>query len=165
MKFNIQRSSVKLYLAVSIMLFIYSLGFFTNFNFTSSASEEFYQLAQDTNRFIFNFAFFNIVCAGILIGLDNHTKERYRVTNFVGSVVSIVLIAITAILSFLKIMQVKSDFLQLDYELIRVFDVTFEPSTFVFEFGYVICSILAIVFILNLVVLIFKIRQRYSKVS
>lgn len=165
MKNNIQNISVKLYLGASIVLFVYSLGFFTNFNFTSVASEEFYRLAQDTNRFIFNVSFFNIVLAGILIGLDNHHKEEFTLVNFIGAAVSILLILTTMILSFFNIMEVQSEFLLLDYEVIRVFDVNFEPSTFVFSLGYVICFLFLVVLGLKIVVLSSKVIKRSSKES
>lgn len=163
----ITRFSVSFFLSVSILLFVYSLGFFTNLNFTSQASQEFYDTAQAFNKTVFNFSVASIILAGIMIAADNHIKQLYNRTNQVINIAAIVLSLGVAIYTLLNVLHIKGLFKQLDYNSIIVFDQNFTPSLFVFHVGVVISILLFLAALLHLFVLLnsFKTTKTLQEVG
>jgi len=135
---KIVKLSIYLLLAVNILVFIYSLGFATDFHAIRSAYRGLFDEAQVFNRLIYNISAIAFIEYLLLIGMDNHNKTYYFWYNTViGLLISIQTVVIS-IYAFMEITTLKTGYLKIDVASVQILFKKFELGTPTFIIGYII---------------------------
>ncbi len=140
----------------TIVLFVYSLGYFTNFVDLQITNKDFYNTAQIVNRFIFNYSFYAIVAIGLLLILSTQTKEHYSLFDYI-LVLTISILYIFLNVEIIVVNSVlKAEYLKVDFIKIAKIIPDYKESTFIFTIGNIINIISIVISLLTISLIVIK---------
>lgn len=105
-------------LILSTMYFVFTLGISTNVALGSTRVAELYAHSQTVNKQLFPYAVWLVVLSGLSYILGNHKNVNFFIPNFVTAILSSVLSISVSILTVIKIIPLRTEFIQ-----------TMDPST------------------------------------
>lgn len=160
-----KKLSVLLYTICSVVMFVYALGFFTNFvqipGLRTAASKEIYETFRTYNKFLLNFALYSLLVVLFLFAFENNKRVRFGVTNLITGVASIGLggfIGVKMLLSSLqfgaKFKEFTDKMSQKDFEYLLKLDPNFTKETMVFNVGLVLSILFLLAIVLTAVVMV-----------
>lgn len=135
-------------LVVSILFFIYALGFFTTLydvttgNGGGEAARVFNAQgeAQSFNKTIMSLSFYAVVISSILLLMDNHKRKNFFISNLVATLIGSLFFISVSVYVIIKALYFKGFYMQVDFEFIAILrgvpEVT--PNPIVFHEGIVI---------------------------
>lgn len=136
-----------IYIALAIVAFGYSLGFFTNFVQISGADRKLYDLLQLFNHKIFGYSLFVMLSAGLVHVSHNLGNGIYRTVSVISGAVSLYLsYFIIKYLPFLK-----SSYLNVNLEDVQMYYPNYTMSTMTFDIGNVLFIAFAVITVLFVV--------------
>ena len=142
-KLNYKKMHLNSFLILTVCSFIYSLGFSTNFRVLRASHRPLYDLAQSTNRVMFNLSIIGIILAVIMMMSGYKNKKRVdKKQKLIISIIGIYSIinaklSISAIGSFKKV-YIENNFDKLD---------EYTASSNLFGLGIFISLLLTVSFI------------------
>ena len=92
---------IAIMLIISILYFVYTLGYTTNWALviTSTRGGRFYRASQAANKTMANFGFVTLIIVMISVGAGSIKRKKYYASNIVLNLLSSVLLFISAILT------------------------------------------------------------------
>ncbi len=147
---NIKKTVTIAHMLMTIVMFIFTLGYFTNFLQIRSADRELYDAMQAFNQLIFKASLALIVGAGTMFAFDTqHSDHLCWVSKGINSLNAIGAMVFSAyVLSELPAF--KAQYSLIDVEDILMYFPNYKMSTFTFEVG----TTLAVAFIVSSLLLI-----------
>jgi len=132
------------FIALVILAFVYSLGFFTNFLQIRGSYRELYDGLQGFNRNIFNYSFFMVLGAGLLYVFDSHRTNQYSIVNkLIGVLNGIAGLGLSWFVMS-KIPHFKSEYLKINLEDILMYYPDYKISVFAFDIGNILFTMMII---------------------
>ena len=139
------------YFFVAIVLFIYALGFSTNFAYAQTVGyEDFFNHAQNVNRVIYTFGLLAVAIGGLNLMFESQKRKNYYMSNLILGLGSSFIFIIAAILIIVNVTPLMNDYIELfgaedsPARLTFVFNGgKYTLSTFII--GYVLSGIMTIV--------------------
>lgn len=138
-----QKLTYLLALIFAVVNFIYTLAFSTNWAHGAARLGQFFMDAQAANQILFKLALYGMVFSGMAIVFNTHKNRKFYPTNYVFSGLSIIMFLIIGIVTFIKVIPLKSAYLLLDpIQLERVTLLNWStPSVTIFNWGYGLASV------------------------
>lgn len=135
-------------LLISIIFFIYALGFFTTLydvttgNGGGEAAAVFNAQgeAQSFNKMIMNLSFYGVVISGIMLLMDNHKRKNFFISNLVATLIGSLFFISVSVYVIIKVLYFKEFYMQVNFEFIAILRGVLEvkPNPIVFHEGIVI---------------------------
>lgn len=145
-----QKISFITYFIVAIVLFVYALGFSTNFAYVQTVGfEDFFNHAQRVNRVIYTLGILAVSFGGLNLLFESQKRKNYYISNLVLGILSTVLFLIAAILIIINVMPLMNEY-------IDIFGPEDSPArlAFVFNGGKYTLNTFIIGYVLSLVMVI-----------
>ncbi|MDY3195623.1 MAG: hypothetical protein RBQ95_02075 [Paracholeplasma sp.] len=146
-----QKISFLSYFLLAIILFIYALGFATNFAYAQTVGyEEFFNHAQKVNRVIYTFGLMAVALGGLNLMFESQKRKNYYISNLVLGLLSSLLFIVSAIMIVIGITPLMKEFIEAfgpedsPARLAFVFNGgSYNLNTFII--GYVLSSVMVII--------------------
>lgn len=148
MKLQIKKIAIVAYMALTIVSFIYTLGFFTNFIQIRSADATLYKAMQDFNQVIFKGALALIIGTVILYVSEVHKMESNGIYTKLISVLNGLCGLAFSFYMIRLIPNFKTEYLAISVEDIQIYFEKYTLNTFAFEVGMFLAYVFAGVSIL-----------------
>lgn len=178
----LQRIACFVMIFACALVFIYSLGLVTDlygnkFQYYAQnpsspmvAGTEIYYEIQDFNSQLTGAGLVLILLAVALLVLQNHTRRKYYVANYVAVGVNVVADIAVAAWALPNVISYKEKFLQVDFEALdyfatEVLNHEWTDSTFWFDAAYGVFAILLVAAIFLLFVTLYKVFVMSSEKS
>ncbi len=146
------KMTVILFVVMTSIVFIYSLGFFTNFLPIRSAYKDLYMKLQNFNRGVFNLALGGFISVVLLLFLDNHKTNQYKGINQLVGIGAGVYALYQAYFVLSRLEGLKSEYMIIEPEKVRLLYPDYMVSDTIFSFGHIIFSVFAIAAVLIILI-------------
>ena len=102
-----QLITVLFLLIASIITFIYSLGFSTNWAVARTAVHSFSQVAQEQNRIFYTLGMISLVAAGFTLGIGGHRRKKFFWSNLVVNLTAGVINIVTGVYIIIQMLRLE----------------------------------------------------------
>ncbi|GAU75745.1 hypothetical protein [Fusibacter sp. 3D3] len=142
-KNKILKWMILIYFIMTIISFVYALGFFTNFVQISGADRKLYDLLQLFNHKIFAYSLYVMLASGVMFmfgyqnGSNHIISKGFACLSGLGSIWS-------CFFGLKYLPFFKNAYLKLNIEDVHMYFPEYQLSTMTFSYGYVIYSVLVI---------------------
>ncbi len=141
-----QRLTYFLSLLIAIINFLYTLAFSSNWAQGAARLGDFFIHAQEVNHLIFRLALVGVVLIGLALVFNTHKNRKFYPSNYIFSSFSAIMFTIISIITLLKVIPLKAEYMSLDSEqLLFVTTVNYStPSVAIFHWGIGISIVMLI---------------------
>lgn len=135
---TIIKCSVLFFIAMSVLVFGYSLGFFTDFIPIRGPYRELYDVLQDFNRTVFNYSVMAIVPVTLLYIFDNHRTNQYTIINKVLGLIAGGFALYQSLFVLSQIEKFREAYLAIDPVEVQIYYPKYTMSETAFDAAYLI---------------------------
>lgn len=129
---------------MSILAFLYSLGFFTDFLPIRSAYRDLYDNLQWYNRSMFNLAVVAVIPIVLMLTFDSHKTTAYSIVNKIINLGAAGLAFYQSYFVLSLLPYFKTEYMKIDVEQVRVLYPDYVLGKNVFAFGYLVYGLLVL---------------------
>lgn len=154
-------------LIVAVLYFLFALGFSTNYAIGEGYLGQFYVDVQKANKEMYRLGLWTVVLVGFSFLLNTHKNSRFLISNYIISIMIVILMVITGITTYQYMGPLKEAYLQIDEGmlLLTIIINSGEITTKNFDQGVIISFILFAEALLILVMIGFKIKKDIVRVK
>ncbi len=156
---------MRLFFAFTIIAFIYSLGFATDFVLMYDDNRAWYQNAQEVNHYLFDTSVIMVILAFIVLKSKIYKKPFASILNsvfFFGTVAATLFISTT---SLLKTIEVGDGYKNANFTNVIRYDETFEELHFTYTVAYPIFIILMLATVATVVFAVLNAKKNNKEVD